>query len=87
VGGGESLHAIVERFRPFVGTLTNAVSDAGPILCIGHGGLYRAALPEFLEGVTREFVAAWPFGNTALVEAELRDGRLVCLNWCGRAPS
>ena len=87
VGGGESLHDIVERFRPFVATLIDSVADAGAMLCISHGGLYRAALPEFLEGVTREFATAEPFGHTAVVEAELRGNRLVCLSWCGRVPS
>ncbi|MEO8539086.1 MAG: hypothetical protein ABI577_05040 [bacterium] len=57
------------------------------VLCIEHGGTYRAALPEFLANVTREFAAALEFPNTGVVVAEARGPEFVCVDWCGGVPT
>ena len=44
--GGENLFAIRERFRGFLGMIArNHPSDT--VICVGHGGVYRAMIPYF----------------------------------------
>jgi broad specificity phosphatase PhoE len=84
VEGGESFLDVQARFVPFVHELVAAVAGAaGATILVGHGGLYRSMLPLVLANVTPEFAAGQPMGNVDKAVAEVRDGRLWCLEWCG----
>lgn len=86
--GGESLNDMRNRLDPFVTSLVAAHADTGARLAlIGHGGLYLALLPLLLANVTPTWALNHPLGNTAMVEAEPRDGSLHCLSWCGLSPT
>lgn len=82
--GGESLLDIAARFAPFVHGLFERYRDISEsIVCIGHGGTYRAALPLVLTNVDHVFAMHHTMGNTDFIVAEGRAGGLVCLSWCG----
>ncbi len=82
ITGGESLDDIRARFVPFIEGL---VREYGPtpqtLLLIGHGGLYRWALPAVLRGADAAFFEAHPFGYAGCWVAELRGDALVCVGW------
>jgi probable phosphoglycerate mutase len=86
ISDGESCREVIERFRPFAGHLVDLARAGERVLCIGHGGLYRAALPSFFANVNHQFAFAQPFPNTGLVIGELVDGLPMCVEWCGVAP-
>lgn len=86
VGGGESLAGVIRRTEPLFRKLVEDVRQGETVVCIGHGGTYRAALPVRLTNVTHTFAFAQPFPNTGWVVAEVRDGSLVCTEWCGVIP-
>jgi probable phosphoglycerate mutase len=86
VGGGESLTETVARLSRFLQQFIDAEEDQRSVACIAHGGLYFAALPHVFGNVTPEFAFANTRGYGLLITAELRDGRLVCLDWDGKAP-
>lgn len=82
--GGESFNDIRARFLPFMDGLVarhGASDDA--IALVGHGGTYRLMLPLVLANVSPAFAAAAPVPNTGVIRAELHDGQLVCVDWCG----
>lgn len=85
--GGESLDDIRARFSLLAQELANLANAGHPVLCIGHGGLYRAALPSFLVNVSHAFAHSVDFPTTGLVSAEVRAGSMVCTAWCGRPPT
>ncbi|SDR86279.1 histidine phosphatase family protein [Actinopolymorpha singaporensis] len=78
VGGGENLHEIRARFRSFVDELG---TRAGNTVLVGHGGLYRCALPGVLSNVTPRWALAHPLANTETVTARPHRGRLVAVAW------
>ena len=80
IGGGESFDDIRARFVPFIDQLVDA-TPAGPVLLLGHGGLYRCMLPVITGNITFEDVVARPpnYGEAIVVEA--RDSGLVCVQW------
>lgn len=84
---GESLDDIRARFSSFADELVALATEGQQVLCIGHGGLYRAALPGFLVNVTHAFAHSVDFPTTATVTAEVRTEALVCTAWCGRPPT
>ncbi len=82
--GGESLLDIQARFAPFVHGLIEKYRDISEaIVCIGHGGTYRAALPLVLTNVDHALAVPHPMGNTDFIVVEERAEGLVCLSWCG----
>lgn len=83
IDGGESFSDLAARFVPFVREVVATQADLGSVILVGHGGLYRTMLPLALENVDRAFALNRPMGNTDRVTAELRGGRLWCLEWCG----
>ena len=83
IDGGESFVDMEARFVPLVREIVAARADVGSIILVGHGGLYLSMLPLVLENVKRAFAVNRPMGNTDRVTAEVRDGRLRCVEWCG----
>lgn len=79
--GGESLADIAARFLPFMMglTITHAATDR-PAL-VGHAGLYLAALPLILEGVTMAQAHGLGLGHTETVVARWDCGRWTCESW------
>lgn len=78
VGGGENLHEIRARFRSFV---DQVATQAGTTVLVGHGGLYRCALPGVLANVTPRWALTHPLANTETVTARYHRGRLVAAAW------
>jgi probable phosphoglycerate mutase len=84
--GGESLAEVMTRFEPLGKELIEMAECGERVLCIGHGGTYRAALPGFFANVTHEFAAAQAFPHSAWILGEARDGAAFCTEWCGVRP-
>ena len=82
VGGGESLAATIARFAPLAHELRKPGRDK-TILCIGHGGLYRAVLPGFFANLSYEVASGLEFPNGGMVVGEVRNGIALCHEWCG----
>jgi len=80
IGGGESFDDIRARFVPFIDQLV-AGPPAGPVLLLGHGGLYRCMLPIITRNISfADVIARAPdYGEAIVVEA--RDTGLVCVEW------
>ncbi|MET9019083.1 histidine phosphatase family protein [Actinopolymorpha sp. NPDC004070] len=78
VGGGENLHEIRARFRSLV---DEVAGQAGTTVLVGHGGLYRCALPAVLANVTPRWALTHPLATTETVTARLYRGRLVAVGW------
>lgn len=86
ISDGESCLDVIGRFRPFGVQLARLPAAGERVLCIGHGGTYRAALPAFFANVSHEFAFAQPFPNTGLVVGQIVAGRPECIEWCGEPP-
>jgi broad specificity phosphatase PhoE len=88
MSGGESLNDIKTRFVPYLERLVKDFgnSEAVPVL-VGHGGIYRHALPMVLSNVTPGFAREHNLAHTDMVEAEYRDGVLRCVSWAGLPPA
>jgi broad specificity phosphatase PhoE len=86
VGGGESLAEIVLRLRRFLDRFTREPASRCVGL-IGHGGLYRMALPHVLDNVSPRFAIehTQAYGQTVIAQA--RGGVLTCLEWNGVTPA
>jgi probable phosphoglycerate mutase len=86
IAGGESFYDVRERFAPFIEGLASRHGDSGArILCISHGGLYRAMLPQVLANVEDRRMAEHGFDHTSCLVAEWRPQGLTCVEWLGRA--
>jgi probable phosphoglycerate mutase len=83
--GGESLAEIRERTLPLFEELQSDLAAGQSVLCIAHGGIYRAALPGWLPNVTLAWVMASDFPNSGTVVVELEAGLPVCRSWCGQS--
>jgi len=84
IADGETLEDIAERFEPFIhGLICEYGGTDARLLLVAHGGLYRAALPEVLEGIDRAFSWAHPLTYAQVVVAEERGGQLGCIQWDG----
>ena len=82
IEGGESFIEIKDRFVPFIEHLLEEYGDSSQYLVlIGHGGLYRCMLPLVLENVDIEFAMQHSLSNTGYVKAEMKDGKLFCVEW------
>jgi broad specificity phosphatase PhoE len=81
--GGESCREIRNRVTPFIHQLIKDFADnpQATIVLVGHGGTYRHALPAILTNITPAEAARRGLGNTAYVEAHLRNRNLVCVRW------
>lgn len=83
-GGGESLTEIEDRFGAFVFSLARRFPDGGDVILLGHGGLFRCALPHVLANVSARYSFANVLDHVAWVMAEFRDGELVCRDWADK---
>ena len=80
---GESSLDIRNRLVPFIGRIIGLFENSqdATVVLIGHGGTYRQGLPWVLGNISREFAVEHGLANTAVVEAELREGVLHCTRW------
>lgn len=83
-GGGENLTEIEDRFGAFVFSLPRRFPDGGDVILLGHGGLFRCALPHVLVNVSSRYSYANVLGHVAWVTAEFRDGELLCRAWADK---
>ena len=79
---GESFVDVRDRFVPFVRGLMESYEEAAPVILVGHGGLYQCMLPLVLENLDQG--AELPLPNAGYVLAEVRAGKLLCLEGCGK---
>lgn len=85
VGGGESLTETVARLGAFLRPFIDVEQDDRRVACIAHGGLYFAALPRVFTNLSPQFAFENTRGYGLLITGEVRDGRLVCVDWDGKA--
>jgi broad specificity phosphatase PhoE len=87
IEGGESFYDVQQRFVPFIAGLTGEYGRTDEnLLCVAHGGLYRAMLPEVLTNVDQNFIDSnGGIDYTDCIVAELRPEGLVCVEWNGVA--
>ena len=79
--GGESFNDMAARLTPFIEKLV--AENAGDIILVGHGSLYRFVLPELMINIDAIWAEPFPIENTAYILAETGAEGLVCVEWCG----
>lgn len=82
---GESFLDMQARFVPFIRNQLAQPRD-GALILVSHGGLYRCMLPLVLANVDRAWAAQQAIPNTGVIQSVLRDGELICTDWCGVTP-
>jgi broad specificity phosphatase PhoE len=80
---GESYLDIERRFAPFISTVCRQDSF-GAFALVGHGGLFRAALPRVLANVGYSFSHANVLGHGSYAVATFDSRELTCIEWNGR---
>jgi broad specificity phosphatase PhoE len=86
--GGESLNDMRRRFPPFVKkAVENCCGEPGILLMITHGGILSAMLPFVFENLHFDFVQARSVEHLSIVKGELKDGRLVYVEYNGNPVS
>ena len=82
--GGESLNDMKRRFLPFVKrTIENCDGEPGILLMITHGGILGAMLAFVFENLDFSFVRARPIDHLSIIKGELKNGRMVCVEYKG----
>jgi broad specificity phosphatase PhoE len=81
LAGGESLSELRVRLHRFVRDLGMRHGLTETVLLVGHGGLFRVALPGLLENVTPDVSHGHPMDHGTIVRATLIEGRLACTQW------
>jgi probable phosphoglycerate mutase len=81
LAGGESLREISERLQELVSDLARRHGGRDTVVLVGHGGLFRVALPLLLENVTADLVHLQPCDHGAVIRVRACDGRLHCRRW------
>lgn len=82
IEGGESFDDLQARFAPFVAGLAAAYGRRPVgVVCVGHGGLFRAMLPQVLCNLSAAQMAGRRLAYTACIEAELRPEGLAWVAW------
>ncbi len=84
IEGGESLTDLRARFRPFVDGLAATTDEAGGVVCVGHGGLFRWVLPAVVVDATGVPIEPPTLGYGEALAAVLTDAGLRSL---GRRPT
>ncbi|MFL6074269.1 MAG: histidine phosphatase family protein [Mycobacteriales bacterium] len=81
-GGGETGEQAERRLR---GVLEEALAahSAGPLLLVGHGGIFRFGLARLCGNLPDDYGLGNSLPNTGRIEVEARDGQLRCLSWNG----
>ncbi len=79
---GETCKEVRTRLAKFIQKL---IADYGETDCefllVTHGALILFGLPEVLTGLDQQTILDHGLEHTALITAELREGKLVCLGW------
>lgn len=84
VGEGESFADVQRRFLPFMRELMNRhADDTGVVVVVSHGATLGLFVPVLAPNVPADYVLNHPVPNTGIIKTELRDGRLVCVDWAG----
>jgi probable phosphoglycerate mutase len=79
--GGESLAEVDTRFRPLMARLV--AMNARAVVAVGHGGLFRIALPLVLPNVSPTFAASHGLGHGDMVIAMHTGSGWRCERWAG----
>jgi hypothetical protein len=77
----------VSRLKEFIQGFLEAEKADAHAAMIGHGGLYRMALPYVLENISPRFAFANIVGYGQLIVAQAEGGQLLCVDWDGIRPS
>jgi len=86
IPGGESFNDLRRRFVPFIQGLVRRYYDTDTsLLCLAHGGLYLAMLPQVLVNVDHELIARLHIRYTSRIACEPRPDGQVCVEWDGVA--
>jgi broad specificity phosphatase PhoE len=83
VGGGESLSELVARLRGFLQQFLSKADSDSRVVLVGHGGLYRMALPHIFANVSPQFAYANTPGYGQLIVADVKDREFICIEWAG----
>jgi broad specificity phosphatase PhoE len=81
-GGGETGEHAEHRLRGVLDEVLGVHTD-GPLLLVGHGGIFRFGLARLCGNLPDDYGLAHSLPNTGRIEAEARDGQLRCLSWNG----
>ena len=89
IPGGESLLDMRDRLGSLLRRLLGELGEDEQACLVGHGGLYRCALPLLMDNVSADFALAQGMPHTAVILAEPAahihgDILLTCLSWAGR---
>lgn len=87
VGGGESLEDMIARLRALIGEVSALAAADECVVAVGHGGLFRCALPYLLSNVSPTWASASRIGACDWIIAENVSEVLRCIDWCGQPPS
>ncbi len=82
IEGGESLREVVVRLGALLRALAAQCGDApGEGLLVGHGGLFRSAIPRLVDNVSPQWAAGHSLGNVEWIELEQGLGGFTCTAW------
>ncbi len=74
----------MRRFLPFVKrAIENCDGEPGILLMITHGGILGAMLAFVFENLDFTFVQARPIEHLSIIKGELKNGRMVCVEYNG----
>ena len=81
--GGEPLERIAARFGGLVaGLRARAAAGQGPVVCVGHGALYRTMLPRFVDALGADDLRArGGVANGGRVVLDVRDAPARLVAW------
>ena len=83
-GEGESFADVQRRFLPFVREVMNRhAQDSGVVVIVAHAATLAFMVPVLASNVPADYALLHPMPNTGIVKTELRDSRLVCIDWLG----
>lgn len=81
---GESFNDMRRRFLHFMRVLVTQYQAArDTILLVTHGRLLRCMLPLVLTNIDFSFTMRNGIPNTAIIQAEQADRKLICTDGCG----
>lgn len=84
--GGESARSAVTRLTGLLDRLSRLDHDDGALVLVGHGTLFRLALPRLCPNLTKEYVQSRWLENGEYVDVSMHDGIGHCLSWHGDLP-
>ena len=82
--GGETLQQITTRLQAFLAACRAQWPDPEITLAVvGHGGIYRCALPLLCSNLQPTYGLQHPVPHLAVIELLPHGQQWVCRNWCG----